>query len=211
MSSSSSTQSGHGAAIASSSRTPPSTSPAEDDSDDGLDIGREELLADDPLHSNGFPSDRPVFVRSNSRPLSPSLAARLLPSPFLARHVTPPSPLIPNRIGRAPTPNTILSYLHTPADPASGLQDAKDGGVDWYVEGPGRRVGYDDLTAIDWIYEYSKERTRLQQLTQNSPGVLGQAKLLVDSSQMWWVLAATGLAVGAIAAGIDIVRASTTL
>ena len=77
--------------------------------------------------------------------------------------------------------------------------------MDWYVEGPGRRVGYDNLTAIDWIYEYSKERTRLRNLTANSPGPLGQAKLLADSSQIWFVLGFTGLAVGTVAAGIDVV------
>ena len=72
------------------------------------------------------------------------------------------------------------------------------------MEGPGRRVGYDNLTAIDWIYEYSKERTRIRQLTTNSPGVVGQLKLVADASQIWWILVATGLAVGGIAAGIDV-------
>ena len=106
---------------------------------------------------------------------------------------------------RSATPNTILSYLNTAADPSAGLQDAKDAsGLDWYVEGPGRRVGYDNLTAIDWIYEYSKERTRLRQLTTNSPGVVGHLKLAADSSQIWWILVATGLAVGGIAACIDV-------
>jgi len=72
------------------------------------------------------------------------------------------------------------------------------------VEGPGRRVGYDNLTAIDWIYEYSKERTRLRQLTTNNPGWVGQLKVFADSSQIWWILVATGVAVGGIAAGIDV-------
>lgn len=109
-------------------------------------------------------------------------------------------------MGRSATPNTILSYLDTASDPAAALQDPKDGAaLDWYVEGPGRRVGYDNLTAIDWIYEYSKERTRLRHLTIDSPGLLGHAKLVADSSQMWWILVATGVAVGTIAAGIDIV------
>lgn len=106
---------------------------------------------------------------------------------------------------RAPTPNTILSYLNSSADAGAGLQDTKDAsGLDWYVEGPGRRVGYDDLTAIDWIYEYNKERTRQRQLASNAPGLLGQLKIAADGSQIWWVLVATGIAVGGIAAGIDV-------
>lgn len=86
------------------------------------------------------------------------------------------------------------------------MHDTKDvGGLDWYPEGPGRRVGYDDLTAIDWIYEYSKERTRLRQLSANNPGVVGQLKLFADASHIWLILVATGVAVGGIAAAIDFV------
>ena len=76
--------------------------------------------------------------------------------------------------------------------------------MDWYVEGPGRRVGYDDLTAIDWIFEYTKERQRLRVLQSNAKGLLGYAVQLVDASQIWLVLIATGLAAGVLAAGIDI-------
>ena len=104
-----------------------------------------------------------------------------------------------------PTTNTILSYLNSSADAGIGLQDNKDAsGLDWYVEGPGRRVGYDNLTAIDWIYEYSKERMRLQHLLRNAPGLFGQLRVLADSSQIWLILIATGIAVGGIAAGIDV-------
>ena len=206
MSSPSSSQSGHAPAIASSSRTPLSISPEQDDSsDDGLEFHHAELLAEDPLHENGSPDGRVTFKR-NTIPQSPSIASRFLPTPFLNRHPSPSSPRAPSHPRRSATPNTILSYLNSAADPSAGLQDAKDaGGLDWYVEGPGRRVGYDNLTAIDWIYEYSKERTRLRQLTTNSPGVLGHLKVIADSSQIWWILVATGLAVGGIAAGIDIV------
>ena len=130
----------------------------------------------------------------------------MLSSPFGgSRHVSTSPRRSPSRIARSATPNTILSYLNSTADPGAGLQDAKDSsGLDWYVEGPGRRVGYDNLTAIDWIYEYTKERTRLRHLTTNSSGVLGHVKVLADASQIWWILIATGLAVGGIAAGIDV-------
>jgi chloride channel 3/4/5 len=76
---------------------------------------------------------------------------------------------------------------------------------DWHVEGPGRRVGYAEYTAIDWIYEYSKERKRLRQLTADAPGLLGQLRLFADASQIWFILVLTGIAVGGIAASIDVI------
>ncbi|KAF6806836.1 H(+)/Cl(-) exchange transporter 3 [Colletotrichum sojae] len=81
----------------------------------------------------------------------------------------------------------------------------KDGApLDWYVEGPGRRVGYENLTAIDWIFEYTKERQRLRVLFSGAQGLLGYFQQLLDSSQVWVILILTGMAVGAVAAGIDI-------
>lgn len=83
--------------------------------------------------------------------------------------------------------------------------DTKDGGpLDWYAEGPGRRVGYDDLTAIDWIFEYTKERQRLRLLYSRATTIFGYAQQLVDASQVWLVLLATGLASGVLAASIDV-------
>lgn len=81
----------------------------------------------------------------------------------------------------------------------------KDGvPLDWYTEGPGRRVGYDDMTAIDWIFEYTKERQRIRLLSSGSKGLWKQLRLLLDASQVWIVLIATGIAVGILAACIDI-------
>lgn len=85
------------------------------------------------------------------------------------------------------------------------VSDIKDGGsLDWYAEGPGRRVGYDDLTAIDWIFEYTKERQRLRLLYSRTTNLFGYAQQLVDASQVWLVLVATGLASGVLAASIDV-------
>lgn len=75
---------------------------------------------------------------------------------------------------------------------------------DWYVEGPGRRVGYDDLTAIDWIYEYTKERQRLRKLLALNPGLVGSLRQLFDASHVWLVLVASGISVGCVAALINI-------
>jgi chloride channel 3/4/5 len=85
------------------------------------------------------------------------------------------------------------------------LNDAKESGpFDWYMEGAGRRVAYDDLTAIDWIFEYTKERVRLRLLDSRAQGIFGYAQQLFDASQIWLVLIGTGIASGVIAAAIDL-------
>ena len=207
MSSSSTSRSSDAPAVASSSRTPPSASPVADytSDDDNLDFHAQELLRDDPLHDGAIDED--VSFRRNAQRSKPSFASRFLSSPFSGGRNGSTSPAGRNRPrgNTGPTTNTILSYLNSSADASIGLQDSKDAsGLDWYVEGPGRRVGYDNLTAIDWIYEYSKERMRLQHLLTNAPGVIGQLRVLADSSQIWLILIATGIAVGGIAAGIDV-------
>jgi chloride channel 3/4/5 len=65
-------------------------------------------------------------------------------------------------------------------------------------------VGYDDLTAIDWIFEYAKERQRLKYLYSGATGVLGTLKQLADASQVWIILVAAGILSGGIAAFIDV-------
>lgn len=60
------------------------------------------------------------------------------------------------------------------------------------------------MTAIDWIFEYSKERQRLRTLYSSTTGISGSIRQIADASQIWWVLIATGIAVGAVAAFIDI-------
>lgn len=105
---------------------------------------------------------------------------------------------------------SILENIHTSpgrrgdtnGDPSATTKAGAP--LDWYVEGPGRRVGYEDLTAIDWIFEYTKERTRLRVLYSSGSGLLGYAQRLLDASQEWIILVLTGLLVGALAAGIDI-------
>ncbi|KAF3770348.1 hypothetical protein M406DRAFT_87182 [Cryphonectria parasitica EP155] len=88
---------------------------------------------------------------------------------------------------------------------ANGNAASKDGGpLDWYVEGPGQRVGYEDLTAIDWIFEYTKERTRLRVLRSSAKGLLGKTQLALDTAQEWMILVLTGILVGTLAAIIDI-------
>ncbi|KAK5946248.1 chloride channel [Knufia obscura] len=91
--------------------------------------------------------------------------------------------------------------------PANGDADAveKEGVyVDWNVETQGRRVGYENLTAIDWIFEYTKERQRLRRLLATSSGWSGTLRQLLDNSHVWIVLVVTGLMVGLVAAFINI-------
>lgn len=66
-------------------------------------------------------------------------------------------------------------------------------------------MGYDDLTAIDWIFEYAKERQRLRYLYTGASGILGHVKQLADASQVWIILVAAGVLSGGIAAFIDVV------
>lgn len=80
----------------------------------------------------------------------------------------------------------------------------KEGLVDWNVETQGRRVGYENLSAIDWIYEYTKERQRARRLVATSSGWSGTARQLLHASHVWIVLVVTGLMVGIIAAFINI-------
>ncbi|KAI9734338.1 MAG: hypothetical protein M1834_002444 [Cirrosporium novae-zelandiae] len=143
--------------------------------------------------------------------------------------VSKPNPL--NFFSRFTNSARQSSPLHTPShsrgasrtsiftesgagSPAPGLNtngsppydESKDGGpLDWYVEGPGRRVGYENMTAIDWIFEYTKERQRLRVLHSSAKGIMGSITELLDASQVWLVLIASGVAVGILAAGIDIV------
>ncbi|KAG2012421.1 hypothetical protein GB937_007252 [Aspergillus fischeri] len=104
------------------------------------------------------------------------------------------------------TPEVDSSLTQLRARNGNGnLNAPKDGGfLDWYVEGPGRRVGYDDFTAIDWIFEYTKERQRKRLLYSSAPGLSGYARRLLEASNVWVVLIATGVLVGIIAACIDI-------
>ncbi|KAI5253094.1 hypothetical protein E4T42_03043 [Aureobasidium subglaciale] len=140
-------------------------------------------------------------VRTSSGFLPSPLSTSRSPSPGYNDATNLSQRRVSSRSPVQPTTGNILSYLNTPAV----AQDAKDpSALDWYVEGPGRRVGYDNLTAIDWIFEYAKERQRLRVLRSNAVGLLGYFQLLADNSQTWIILVATGIAVGAIAAAIDI-------
>jgi chloride channel 3/4/5 len=102
--------------------------------------------------------------------------------------------------------NASNTSLGSRSSPLNGIgRETKAGGsLDWYVEGPGRRVGYDDLTAIDWIFEYTKERQRLRILSSTTTGLVGYVRQLLDASHVWVVLILTGVAVGILAAAINI-------
>ncbi|GME61455.1 Cystathionine beta-synthase core [Neofusicoccum parvum] len=205
--SASSSDHSHPYAEASRSRTPSGHNSPHDDQDAA------NLLEDDPLgpglqqqvsfkrrnkslSSNGFslPSLPKIFTSSRQptpvqRPSSSRAEHRRNRSAFRSQDPVDP----------------ILAYLDGPGDGGADPGDAKDpSGVDWYVEGPGRRVGYDDLTAIDWIFEYAKERQRLRLLYAGASGALGQIKQIADASQIWIVLILTGLASGVVSAFIDV-------
>ncbi|KAI9706802.1 MAG: hypothetical protein M1820_004773 [Bogoriella megaspora] len=214
MSSSSSARSGDAQAESSSSRQ--AYLRPEDSIDTPDDDG--DVLASDPL--NGSLLEGISFKRKQKASAIP----RFLSSPFSSasgsRNQTPSPRQSPkpnhsprnaqNRLyaglaaagSPSPSPDTILSYLEQ--TPTNADDPKETNPLDWYVEGPGRRVGYDDLTAIDWIFEYAKERQRLRQLFASSHGLAGYIKGFIDASQIWLILVATGIAAGLTAAGIDI-------
>ncbi|KAF8415484.1 chloride channel [Tirmania nivea] len=162
----------------------------------GFEVGGDEDEEYTPSYTLGEPSNRISFKRrAKPRGLGFSLFDSLSPS-F--------SSLLPSRDGtsRAFTPGAHL--LGAVSSSGSNLSSpGKVGIVDWVAEGPGRRV-YDDLTAIDWSFEYTKERLRIRALERQG-GLIGHLIMLYDSSQIWLVLIGTGFLVGMIAASIDVV------
>jgi chloride channel 3/4/5 len=190
-----------------SSSTPRLPEPARflDDSDDEDLVASlpadEAVLSGDPL--DGAAGDFVSFKRKN-KPSITSSFQNSIPNFFNRRHAPPADP------PRSGTPRSQNSHQHTQNGGVIPMSDdtfnhPKDGApLDWYVEGPGRRVGYEDLTAIDWIFEYTKERQRLRALYSNATGLIGYLQKMLDSSQVWIVLIVTGLATGLIAAAIDI-------
>ncbi|KAL8875959.1 MAG: hypothetical protein Q9198_005761 [Flavoplaca austrocitrina] len=182
--------------------------------DDPINLNPDHsVLDDDPLGDEPHPHI--TFKRKRKLPSGLRLP-NFFPSTASSSH---PSPALPVPTARsrklrewstASNPNTdsnvSLPLANGHATEGSFPSDNKDGGpLDWYLEGPGRRVGYDDLTAIDWIFEYTKERHRLRFLYSQATGLFGHAQPLGDASQIWIVLVLTGLAAGILAAGIDII------
>ena len=179
---------------------------SDDDADEIDLLGRDpsdEILLDDPLrHDLAEPVS---FKRKQKRSIfsHPSRILTALTGGGGGGGGGGGSSSNPNRNNNnnSPTRQSPIRSTH----PLHTRQGSKDGvPLDWYVEGPGRRVGYEDLTAIDWIFEYTKERQRLRQLYSSATGILGYIRQALDASQVWVVLVLTGLAVGVLAAGIDV-------
>ena len=188
----------------SSSRSPPKPAAIEDDSDNDDPVAAsysadQDLLADDPLERDG--EDQVSFKRKQKQTTGSRFLSAISGKSSTSRQATP-SPIRTS----TPTLNTSRSLgLNTIGVGRDTGGNAKDGGpLDWYVEGPGRRVGYQDLTAIDWIFEYTKERQRLRILYSSASGLLGYAIRFWDASQVWILLILTGLAAGVFAAAIDV-------
>ncbi|KAI1393828.1 chloride channel [Hypoxylon trugodes] len=168
-----------------------------DDDDDGGVLADDDPLTDELAEPMSFKRKQKQSVFSQPGRLLSTLTGNRLGS------VSPRSPLsgtaTPTRLQGLDTGRFEgTSSPHAPSAPKEGTP------MDWYVEGPGRRVGYEDLTAIDWIFEYTKERQRLRVLYSSATGIVGYIQQLLDSSQIWVVLVLSGIAVGALAAGIDV-------
>ncbi|OJD17176.1 hypothetical protein AJ78_02720 [Emergomyces pasteurianus Ep9510] len=159
-------------------------------------LGDETMVATEPL---GDPLDEPISFKRKQKGPARFALSNLFFSSESTSHQPVRNPLEENdstTSNRTPPPATTTT--------TNGDGSKSGGPLDWYVEGPGRRVGYDNLTAIDWIFEYSKERQRIRHLYASSKGLLGYVRKVLDASHIWVILIMTGIAVGVIAACIDI-------
>ncbi len=206
----------HLPAASSSSQTPAIITP---DSSDELDFLDEhdhdydhdsDILDHDPIHGD---LGAPLSFKRKQKPALLSNPLRVFSTLTGSSSASPPRPQQrPSSSSRHQPSDSLNSVSGSLREAvfgsatAASSKDGKDGlAHDWYAEGPGRRVGYEDLTAIDWIFEYTKERQRLRVLGSSSGGgIIGYVRHLLDASQVWIVLLLTGLAVGVIAALIDI-------
>ncbi|KAK4033204.1 chloride channel [Parachaetomium inaequale] len=198
----------------------------DDDDDDELDLLGDDprhnpdtddtatILRDDPLQTDL--SSPLTFKRKQKQPSLLSQPARLITALTGRRPNFASSPRNSHDLPRPlPDTTTTTTGAATHLNPLPGGKDAAAAPPhphhphDWHTEeGPGRRVGYEDLTAIDWIFEYTKERQRQRALHARTAALrvplLGYLQRLLDASQVWVVLLLSGLAVGALAAGIDV-------
>ncbi|KDN67590.1 putative voltage gated chloride channel [Colletotrichum sublineola] len=195
----------HNDSSASSSSRPLNNGNGSDPTDrDELDFWSDDedvadVLIEDPTHDN---LEEPLSFKRKQKQTVSSASGRFL-SAFTSSR---PGTASPHSSPRARTPTQDPNRPPRRADEqGTANQSTKYGAsLDWYVEGPGRRVRYEDLTAIDWIFEYTKERQRLRVLHSSAHGLLGLLKQLLDASEIWVILILTGMAVGTVAAGIDI-------
>ncbi|KAK2062850.1 voltage gated chloride channel [Colletotrichum caudatum] len=158
-----------------------------------------DVLIEDPIQDD---LEEPLSFKRKQKQAVSSAQGRFL-SAFTSSR---PGTASPHSSPRDRTPTQDPNRSPRRADlRGTANESTKDGApLDWYVEGPGRRVGYEDLTAIDWIFEYTKERQRLRVLHSSAHGLLGLLKQLLDASEVWIILILTGMAVGTVAAGIGI-------
>ncbi|KAI1000460.1 H(+)/Cl(-) exchange transporter 3 [Podosphaera aphanis] len=164
---------------------------------------------DDPVHgeqSEGLRKNNKIDAASSKRhELKPTYDSR-----FLAAGGGGSNPGVFSPSPQSAMFGSDLYGPYTPVTPSSARDRFSTGNIkdldahDRVAEEPGQRVGYEDMTAIDWIFEYTKERQRLQLLKENTFGLIGYIRRFIDSSQIWIVLIFTGLAAGMLAAGIDI-------
>jgi chloride channel 3/4/5 len=200
----------------SNSHSPPAadTPISADDDRDELDLldnddgHHGDVLNDDPIQGSAHSLGAPLSFKRRQQQDSSLLSA---PSRFLSAWTGLRSPRGATNHSRSVSRGSISSLdfrnpSSSPLPESSTLNVGSKDGVplDWYMEGPGRRVAYEDLTAIDWIFEYTKERQRLRVLGSNSGSLMAYIQHVLDASQVWLVLLMTGMLVGAVAAWIDV-------
>lgn len=159
------------------------------DVDADADADRAHVLADDPFRDD---LDTPLSFKRRQNPQASSGPSRF----FSALAASPPRR---DASHGSPRPAQRRANISVTA-----VKDGASSSNNGIAQGSGRRVRYEDLTAIDWIFEYTKERQRLRVLSSGTSGLVGYLRYFIDASQTWIILVLTGLLVGAIAAVIDV-------
>jgi len=171
--------------------------------DSGTDDPENDILTIH--HSDGFLPDEPISFKRKQKQVARFSLSNLFSDSSSRPLLGNSQPRSQGTQDRPFQESLDSSTVHGQSSQNGNLSGVKDGGpLDWHVEGPGRRVGYDDLTAIDWIFEYTKERQRKRLLYSKGQGLFGHIRHLLDASHVWLVLIATGIFVGILAASIDI-------
>ncbi|KAG6266503.1 hypothetical protein E4U47_005748 [Claviceps purpurea] len=159
------------------------------DADADADADRAHVLADDPFRDDLV---TPLSFKRRQNPQASSGPSRF----FSALAASSPRR---DASHGSPRPAQRRAKVAVTA-----VKDGASLSNDGIAQGSGRRVRYEDLTAIDWIFEYTKERQRLRVLSSGTSGLVGYLRYFIDASQTWIILVLTGLLVGAIAAVIDV-------
>lgn len=110
---------------------------------------------------------------------------------------------------RSPSPSSFLSPVQRflPRILFNQPSFNSTGGEEWTQSiNSADRVAGENLSSIDWHHEYGKERARVLILSERT-GIRAVCARLWDNTIPWIVVVAIGIAVGCLAATLDVITA----